>query len=263
MHLHNYGIAEEESEIRVPRSSLQGQSTYIGDISERRNSMGNEEVAILKSFKYAVHDAGAKPTLLHINCEGCEWSLLPGAVRSGFVQDVPVIQVGFHNYGDAGLGQRAIEYCEIRKQLSRTHKLVDGAVPFAWERWVLRPNDDARVSSQLQSKEEMLPPATLVTAYFNIISKHPAIEYDKWAENILSMQDAMVIFTTPDLISRIKLRRAHAINRTRIVPTTLDDFKMAKMHPEEFWQHQLHIDPERGVHKNYQLYWIWNQKAEF
>ncbi len=84
-------------------------------------------------------EAGSKPTLLHMNCEGCEWDLLSQDLEreNSFVSDIPVIQIGFHNYGEVGLGKRALEYCDIRKKMSRTHRLV-GAVPFAWERWVLK-----------------------------------------------------------------------------------------------------------------------------
>jgi len=138
VHTHNYGLAKEDGGFKVTDSIIKGQSTYIGDSKE---SEGGEGVtAVIKSFDYAVREAGAKPTLLHMNCEGCEWTLLPGAVESGFIQDIPVIQIGFHNYGNVGLGKRVIEYCEIRQQLNHTHDLVDGAVPFGWERWVLKIN---------------------------------------------------------------------------------------------------------------------------
>jgi len=137
VHTHDYGLAKEDGLFKVQAAILKGQSTYIGD-----SKGGGENLvsAVIKSFDFAVKEAGGKPTLLHMNCEGCEWDLLPGAVESGFIEDIAVIQIAFHNYGDVGLGKRAIEYCKIRKQLSRTHDLVNGAVPFGWERWVLKKN---------------------------------------------------------------------------------------------------------------------------
>ena len=176
MHTHNYGLASEDGEIRVSSSVLKGQSTYIGDGDSAINCgahyaskcagcpQGHGEAwcngqciwkegqcteseaanftriitANIKSFDFAVKEAGSKPTLLHMNCEGCEWDLLPQALESGFISDIPVIQVGFHNYGQVGLGKRVLEYCDIRQKMSQTHRLVDGAVPFAWERWVLK-----------------------------------------------------------------------------------------------------------------------------
>lgn len=133
MYTHNYGLAHEDGEFKVSSSLLKGQSTYIGDSKNE-----GDVLATIKSFEFAVKEAGSKPTLLHMNCEGCEWDLLSQGIEDGFISDIPVVQIGFHNYGQVGLGKRAIEYCEIRKKLSRTHRLVDGAVPFAWERWVLK-----------------------------------------------------------------------------------------------------------------------------
>lgn len=180
MHTHNYGLASEDGEIRVPSSILKGQATYIGDgddsvidcgahyastcadchqghgetwcngqctwkegqcteaEAEATNFTRRMITANIKSFDFAVKEAGSKPTLLHMNCEGCEWDLLPQALESGFISDIRVIQVGFHNYGQVGLGKRVLEYCDIRQKMSQTHRLVDGAVPFAWERWVLK-----------------------------------------------------------------------------------------------------------------------------
>ena len=142
MHTHNYGLASEDGEFKVPSSVLDGQATYIGDgdSSESNNDGDGFISAAIKSFDFAVKEAGSKPTLLHMNCEGCEWDLLPQALEeeNGFISDIPVIQIGFHNYGQVGLGKRVLEYCDIRKKLNRTHRLVDGAVPFAWERWVLK-----------------------------------------------------------------------------------------------------------------------------
>lgn len=140
VHTHNYGLGREDGEFLVPQALLKGQSTYIGDAKRDQKAVEAKDAvsAAIKSFEHAVQDAGGiKPTLLHMNCEGCEWKLLPGAMESGFVKDVPIIQIGFHNYGQS-LGGRAIEYCKIRMRLRETHDLVDGAVPFAWERWVLK-----------------------------------------------------------------------------------------------------------------------------
>lgn len=132
MTLHNYGLADKLSQIQVSVESLQGQSTFIAEES------GGSITAWIKPFDTAIYEAGGKkPTVLHMNCEGCEWEMLPQAINSGFIRDIPVIQFGTHNYGSKGLGSRAWELCEIRNMLNKTHVMVNG-VAFAWERWVLR-----------------------------------------------------------------------------------------------------------------------------
>mmetsp|Transcript_26873 Transcript_26873/g.40823 ORF Transcript_26873/g.40823 Transcript_26873/m.40823 type:complete len:355 (+) Transcript_26873:148-1212(+) len=156
MHLHNYGLGGNHFQFPVSSDMLKNQATYIGDAAASAAAADNDEsspsqqqqqqsqqkdgdtTATIQTFAYAVNDAGGnKPTVLHMNCEGCEWDLLQQAMDTNFLQDIPVIQIGFHNYGSVGLGARAIEYCQLRLQLSKTHTLVPGAVPFAWERWVL------------------------------------------------------------------------------------------------------------------------------
>ena len=135
---HNYGIASTGSTFSVRKSSLNGDGTYIGD-EVTKDKDGNDTIVVeIKSFDFAIHEAGGiPPTLLHINCEGCEWEMIPDAIQNGFISAIPIIQIGWHNYGQVGLGQRVKQYCNIREQLFKTHELVYG-VPFAWERWQLQ-----------------------------------------------------------------------------------------------------------------------------
>jgi FkbM family methyltransferase len=147
MHLHGYGLADKSSTISVDKTVINAQSTFIGgsakvDSSPADPQENNDASMIpihIKSFQDAIQDAGGKkPSLLHMNCEGCEWDFLPQAVESGFIQGIDVIQVGTHNYDDTvGLGGRIWQLCEIRTMLARTHRLVKG-VPFGWERWVIK-----------------------------------------------------------------------------------------------------------------------------
>lgn len=137
---HNYGVGKEEGRSHVPNAALDGLGTYIGDakITPGYKGIQDYQSVTIKSFDAAVQSArGRKPTVLHVNCEGCEWTMVPEAVEAEFVRDIPVIQISFHNYGAVGLGRRVIQYCEIQEQLSRTHDRVIG-VPFGWERWVLK-----------------------------------------------------------------------------------------------------------------------------
>ena len=103
---------------------------------------------------------------------------------------------------------------------------------------------------------------TIVTAYFDIPSKHTSKEYDKWMSNMLSLQDAMVIYTTNDMVPTIKRLRAHATERTHIVPMELKDMRMATHYSSAFWKSQHAMDPERNHHVDLRLYWIWGEKTE-
>lgn len=140
MHVHNYGLADRDAKFHVEESiASASQSTFILGAAKMKNQKEGFIPINIKSFENAVQDAGGiKPNVLHMNCEGCEWDMLPQAVNTGFIQGIDVIQVGTHNYGSVGLGARVWQLCEIRAMLSQTHVLVEGAVPFGWERWVLK-----------------------------------------------------------------------------------------------------------------------------
>jgi hypothetical protein len=104
---------------------------------------------------------------------------------------------------------------------------------------------------------------TVVTAYFHIPSKHPHASYKRWIVNFMSLQDAMVIFTSHDLVSEIKVLREHASERTLVIPMDLSATRMATSYDDAFWTHQSAMDPEREIHRSHELFWIWNEKAEW
>eukprot|EP00536_Pseudo-nitzschia_multiseries_P005719 jgi/Psemu1/191246/e_gw1.111.90.1 len=106
-------------------------------------------------------------------------------------------------------------------------------------------------------------PNTIVTGYFQLRSKYHSSEYDNWMRSMLSLQDAMIIFTEPDLVDRMKDLRSHAVDRTIIIPLALNDLPIGKLFPENFWQDQLRRDPERRMHRSHELFWIWLSKSWF
>jgi hypothetical protein len=100
MHLHNFGIGARDAVLHVAPESLQEQATYIGDsvtaaTDDGDNNSNNNNKASsfmqvqIKSFANAMAETAAAaasdagvgrqrqhsqyPTLLHMNCEGCEW----------------------------------------------------------------------------------------------------------------------------------------------------------------------------------------------
>mmetsp|Transcript_23561 Transcript_23561/g.38386 ORF Transcript_23561/g.38386 Transcript_23561/m.38386 type:complete len:665 (-) Transcript_23561:97-2091(-) len=107
------------------------------------------------------------------------------------------------------------------------------------------------------------PPATIVTAYFNIDSKHPHDDYIRWMKNMLSLKDPMVIFTSPDMVPTFHSLRSHASNSTKIITMELNETLMSRTYDVQFWQDQYAKDPERKAHRSYFIYWIWNEKLEF
>jgi len=106
---------------------------------------------------------------------------------------------------------------------------------------------------------------TVVTGYFTVKSKVAKEEYLKWMENMLSLQDAMVIFTTADLVEMMQGFRAHARNRTVVVAMDLNDVEIVEKFADksDFWPQQLEKDPEKRIHRSFELFWIWLSKSYF
>jgi len=112
-------------------------------------------------------------------------------------------------------------------------------------------------------REYITANATVVTAYFNVRSKHDKSSYHEWMQNMLGLQDPMVIFTSHDDVSQIRAFRSHALDRTVIIPMHVENLPVANMFSMEFWENQLAIDVERGLHKSYMVFWIWLSKSWF
>ena len=104
-------------------------------------------------------------------------------------------------------------------------------------------------------------PNTMVTGYFRVPSKYKPGKYDEWMKNMLSLQDAMVIFTQKDMMDQVKELRSHATNRTVIIPLEIHQLPYAGLYSKEFWQDQLDRDPEKKRHRSYELFWIWLSKS--
>ena len=130
LHIYGYGIGAETESFTMRRTDLAGQSTFIEE-----SANGDVSVSI-KSFEEATRDAGGSPSLISLNCEGCEWTFLKAGLDTGFLRDVNLIQIGWHNYGEH-IGQRVLELCELRQRLAISHYMVKG-IAFGWERWKKR-----------------------------------------------------------------------------------------------------------------------------
>jgi hypothetical protein len=123
--------------------------------------------------------------------------------------------------------------------------------------------------------------ACIVTAYFRVKNKYTTAKYeDEWMGNLLSLKDCLVIFCEDALVpTMLQARRSKP---TVVIAMQLDDLPLASYHypstssssssafssqygdtATAYWEHQLSIDPERRLHKSYQLFWIWLSKTWF
>ncbi|CAJ1930150.1 unnamed protein product [Cylindrotheca closterium] len=135
---HGYGLANESGRFRIDPNLLDGQGTYLGAPAVEvvlKDEEKPPQFGVLKTFEDAKKEAGNKaPSLLHVNCEGCEWTMMPQLLQNKFfLANIPLLQINFHNYGET-LGTRVVQYCNIVSELRKTHEPVH-QIPFGWERW--------------------------------------------------------------------------------------------------------------------------------
>ncbi len=105
---------------------------------------------------------------------------------------------------------------------------------------------------------------TIVTAFYEITSKHPMKMYQKTAVQLLSTADPMIIFCEPNTtwVDFFVKHREHA--PTVLVPLSSNELRLKLRFPQDtLWRHQYDIDPEGTTHHrgvNTMLYIIWNEK---
>lgn len=108
------------------------------------------------------------------------------------------------------------------------------------------------------------PMATIVTAFYEMSSKHPVRMYQKTAGQLLATADPMIIFCEPNTtwVDFFVDQRKHA--PTIVVPLSANDLRLKVRFPQEtLWKKQYDIDPEGPTHHrgvNTMLYVIWVEK---
>lgn len=106
------GVAENASS--VFNNSEDRIRIELRDVSQYIEEMGFAHISVMK-----------------INIEGGEFSLLSRLIESGFIRNIEIIQVQFHDFVD----NAEVLYERIRMNLSKTH-WPRYCYSFVWEEWV-------------------------------------------------------------------------------------------------------------------------------
>jgi hypothetical protein len=107
--------------------------------------------------------------------------------------------------------------------------------------------------------------ATIVTAYYDIPSKHSDSNYLKWIPFMLECSDPMVIFVDPsgsdytDWWQLVRKHRQHA--PTILVPLYFSNLTMSTVFTNDFWKkYMIKRDRKKRIRKGSDVYKIWNEK---
>lgn len=103
---------------------------------------------------------------------------------------------------------------------------------------------------------------TIVTAFFRIpTTRHTQDDYDQLLEKLCSLHDAMIIYTSPDLVPKFTaLRGPEKANKTMIIPMQLNETMAANLFTPQQWQ-QARAKIRVGATSN-DVLWVWHAKVE-
>tara|TARA_R100000664_G_C2757684_1_gene146075 strand:- start:606 stop:1199 length:594 start_codon:yes stop_codon:yes gene_type:complete len=125
VHVHNFGIADEDSSVKI---SLNGDESSVfkeGKIMEDISLRGVSDV--LKELSLDRID------LAKVNIEGGEYPLLSHLIETKLIERISNIQIQFHTFADPD-GMRRFA---LRNKLKETHNEKFN-YEFVWEGWQLK-----------------------------------------------------------------------------------------------------------------------------
>ncbi len=108
------------------------------------------------------------------------------------------------------------------------------------------------------------PPATVVTAYYEMKSKHTPTKYREWISRFLRTLTCPIVFFT-DAETLPFLESCPRVSRQVefiVLPRSQWKANDLSRFPARTWEAQHMIDPERAIH-SVELYKVWYEKKEF
>jgi hypothetical protein len=141
-HIYPFGLSNQSKFISIDESAFaEGQGLSLTgsqhSTSSRNYKLTVRDVAdILFEFKVLTKEASSimgELSLLHVNCEGCEYDVIDRLLSIGLISHVRHLQFGSHRptHMQSTVVKR---YCSLQASLNESHCQIFG-VPWGWERW--------------------------------------------------------------------------------------------------------------------------------
>ncbi len=143
-----YGLSNHSKLIdMVETNSSKGQGFTLFREDQRMNSHQRHklvirdvseimfELKVLNRLDTELNIIDGELTLLHMNCEGCEYEVLERLIDTDLIKHVRYLQ--FETHRPKSIQSTIAErYCSLQERLNNTHNREFG-IPWAWERWTL------------------------------------------------------------------------------------------------------------------------------
>ena len=118
--------------------------------------------------------------------------------------------------------------------------------------------DDNIMSRREKQRNLFATNNTIVTAYYDLSTTwHCSDEYDLLMTRLFSSNDTMIIFTSPDLVTKLSSMRQKP-EQTVVIPQLLNETRISKMFPLDYWK-SLGIQHSRTNNvKGHEVFWVWH-----
>ena len=144
-HIYPFGLSNQSMFISIDeRAFVEGQGLSLTGSQQstfgRKYELIVRDVAdILFEFKVLTKETSSikgELSLLHVNCEGCEYDVIERLLATDLVVHVRHLQFGSHRptHIQSTVAER---YCSLQVSLNASHTQLFG-VPWSWERWTNR-----------------------------------------------------------------------------------------------------------------------------
>ncbi|CAF1142408.1 unnamed protein product [Rotaria sordida] len=143
-----YGLGNRARNLSIELFDSNNMGTSIFRKLSSKNSSKIQQIQLLDivqvienirktKTKYGIID------MISINCEGCEFEILPALILNNLTQYFRIIQFASHM---GFLAESPCIYCQIEQALERTHQIIYHYT-MLWEAWVLKSKMENNILS--------------------------------------------------------------------------------------------------------------------
>ncbi|CAF3200789.1 unnamed protein product [Rotaria socialis] len=134
-----YGLGSQARNVSIELFDTDNAGTSIFRKLSLKNSANIQTIQLLNVVQVIENIRNTRTQngiidMISINCEGCEFEILPALIHSNMIKYFRIIQFGSHmNF----LSGSSCIYCQIEQSLEQTHEIVYHYV-MLWEAWILK-----------------------------------------------------------------------------------------------------------------------------
>jgi len=137
--IHQYGLSSHARSVLIEPKDIDNSGTSIFRPLSSLNSSLIERIQLLNIVEVIQNIRKTRTKtgiidMISINCEGCEFEIIPALILNNLTQYFRIIQFATHL---SLVSDSSCVYCQIEQALQRTHQILYHYTKL-WEGWVLK-----------------------------------------------------------------------------------------------------------------------------